>query len=218
MDIKFIINVFGEMLKVLPQTLLLAFMGFLLALIIALFTTIVDYYKIPILGPICEFYVSFFRGTPLLAQLFLIYFGLPALSDVFLKISKFNAVVLTLGLNTGAYMRETMRGAIMSVDKGQIEAGYSVGLKDSQIMRYIVLPQSFLVALPSLMNNLVDIIKGSSLAFTVGLVDITAIAKMRAAVNYNYFDSYFAVMILYWLVILIIERIQGRVELRLNKY
>ena len=173
MDIKFIINVFGEMLKVLPQTLLLAFMGFLLALIIALFTTIVDYYKIPILGPICEFYVSFFRGTPLLAQLFLIYFGLPALSDVFLKISKFNAVVLTLGLNTGAYMRETMRGAIMSVDKGQIEAGYSVGLKDSQIMRYIVLPQSFLVALPSLMNNLVDIIKGSSLAFTVGLVDIT---------------------------------------------
>lgn len=218
MDIKFIADVFIEMLKVLPQTLLIAFVGFILALIIALLTTVVDYYKIPVLKTICKFYISFFRGTPLLAQLFLIYFGLPALNDFFLTMSKFNAVVIALALNTGAYMRETIRGAILSVDKGQIEASYSIGLKDAQIMRYIVLPQSFLVAMPSLMNNLVDIIKGSSLAFTVGLIDITAIAKMRAAVNYNYFDSYFAVMILYWLVILVIEKVQKRLEVKLDKY
>lgn len=218
MDINFIIKLFIEMLYSLPQTLLIALLGFILAIIIGIFTTIVDYYKIPVLNTICNFYVSFFRGTPLLAQLFLIYFGLPSLSKVFLGISKFNAIVITLGLNSGAYMRETFRGAIMSVSKGQIEAGYSVGLKNHHIMRYIILPQSFLVAMPSLMNNLVDIIKGSSLAFAVGLLDITAVAKMRAAVNYNYFDSYIAVMFLYWMVILAIERLQKVVEKNLKNY
>lgn len=211
---KVILNILG----VVPRSLVLSLLGFLLAMAIALVVVIIDYYKVPIIYQLSRFYVSFFRGTPLLPQLFLIYFGLPAIADVFISISSFTAVVIALGLNSGAYMSETLRGAILSVDKSQKEAGQSIGLRDSDVMKLIILPQAIRYAIPALMNNLVDIIKGSSLAFTVGLIDITAVAKMMAASNYNYFDSYIAAMLVYWIIVLIIERAQVRIEKNLSLY
>lgn len=218
MDFIYILDVLKSMIPVLPKTLAISFLSFLIAMGISIFVTIVDYFKIPILNKICNLYVSFFRGTPLLAQLFLFYFGLPSLSSFFISISKFQAVVLGLSFNAGAYMRETFRGAILSVDKGQVEAAYSIGLSDLKIMNRIILPQAIRVAIPSLLNNLVDIIKGSSLAFTVGIIDITAVAKLRATAKFQYFESYLAVMILYWMIILILEKGQVKLEKHLNKY
>jgi putative amino-acid transport system permease protein len=217
MNLNFVLEVFKSMLPALPKTLWISFLSFILAVGLALFVTIVDYYQLPVLNKICNLYVSFFRGTPLLAQLFLFYFGLPSLSSVFMSISKFEAVILGLSFNAGAYMRETFRGAILSVDTGQIEAAYSVGLSDMQTMYRIILPQSIVVAIPSLVNNLVDIIKGSSLAFTVGIVDITAVAKLKSAANFKYFEGYLAVMILYWIIILVLEKGQIRLENYLSK-
>lgn len=217
-DIPYIFSVVLDIFKVVPESLALSLFGFILAIVISLIVNIVDYYRIPILHPISRFYVSFFRGTPLLPQLFLIYFGLPAISSVFISISSFWAVVIALGLNSGAYMSETLRGSILSVDKFQMEAGQSIGLKEYEVMKLIILPQAIRYAIPALMNNLVDIIKSSSLAFTVGLIDITAVAKMRAASNYNYFDSYIAAMLVYWAIVLITERLQVKVEAKLNVY
>lgn len=217
MSFKFILEVFESMIPALPKTLWISFISFIFAMIIAMFVTIVDYFKIPVLKRICNLYVSFFRGTPLLAQLFLFYFGLPSLSKAFMSISKFQAVVLGLSFNAGAYMRETFRGAIMSVDKGQIEAAYSIGYSDMQIMCGVILPQSIKIAIPSLVNNLVDIIKGSSLAFTVGIIDITAVAKLKSSANFKYFEGYFAVMLLYWAIILLLEKGQYFLERYLDR-
>lgn len=217
-NINYIVSVILDIFKVVPRSISLSLFGFILAIAISLIVVILDHYRIPILYQISRFYVSFFRGTPLLPQLFLIYFGLPVISDIFIEMSSFVAVIIALGLNSGAYMSETLRGAILSVDKLQIEAGQSIGLKNTQIMRLIILPQAIKVAIPALMNNLVDIIKSSSLAFTVGLIDITAVAKMRAASNYNYFDSYIAAMLVYWIIVLILEKIQRQVEAKLDVY
>ena len=216
-NIEFILTVFQEMLPVLPQTLWICFLSFLLSVAIALFVTIVDYFKIPVLQPICNFYVSFFRGTPLVAQLFLFYFGLPSICKAFMAITKMQAVILGLAFNAGAYMRESFRGAILSVDKGQLEAAYSIGMSDMKVMWRIILPQSVVVAIPSLVNNLVDILKGSSLAFTVGVIDITAAAKLRASANFKYFHAYIALMFLYWIIVLVLERGQKVLEAHLSK-
>lgn len=218
MDLSFMISVFKSMLEVLPETLALTLSAFLIAILITGITIIIDYYKIPILNPITRFYVSFFRGTPLIPQLFVVYFGLPAVFPILLEVPKFITVMITLALNTAAYMNETMKGALLSVPKDQVEAAYSIGLTKNQTIKEIILPQAIIVAIPPLMNSLVDIIKGSSLSYTVGLIDITAMAKIRASTSYNFFDSYVAVMILYWIVILIIEKIKSIVEVKISKF
>lgn len=216
-NIAYIITVFQEMLPVLPRTLWICLLSFVLSVAVALFVTIVDYFQVPVLRQVCNFYVSFFRGTPLVAQLFLFYFGLPSICEAFLAITKMQAVVLGLGFNAGAYMRESFRGAILSVDKGQLEAAYSIGMSDMKVMWRIILPQSVVVAIPSLVNNLVDIIKGSSLAFTVGVIDITAAAKLRASANFKYFHAYIALMFLYWIIVLVLERGQAVLERSLSQ-
>ena len=216
-NIEYILLVFREMLPALPQTLWICLLSFGLSVALALFVTVVDFFQVPVLRRVCNFYVSFFRGTPLVAQLFLFYFGLPSICQVFMAITKLQAVVLGLGFNAGAYMRESFRGAILSVDKGQLEAAYSIGMSDMKVMWRIILPQAVVVAIPSLVNNLVDILKGSSLAFTVGVIDITAAAKLRASANFKYFHAYLALMFLYWVLVLALERGQAVLEKRLAR-
>ena len=103
------------------------------------------------------------------------------------------------------------------MDKGQLEAAYSIGMSDMKVMWRIILPQAVVVAIPSLVNNLVDILKGSSLAFTVGVIDITAAAKLRASANFKYFHAYLALMFLDWVLVLALERGQAVLEKRLAR-
>lgn len=126
--------------------------------------------------------------------------------------SPMTASAIVLSLNMGAYIAENIRGALLSVDSGQIEAAFSFGMSRFQTMRRVIAPQAFRVALPSLFNNLIDLIKGSSISFVVGVVDIMGQAKMEAAITFRFFEVYAAVMLIYWCVITILGFIQKRVE------
>ena len=115
-------------------------------------------------------------------------------------------------------MREVVRGAILSVPRGQIEAAYAHGMNEVQTMTRIVLPQALISAEPSLFNNLVDIIKGTSLAFSIGVIEMTATARLRASVTFNYLESYIALMIAYWILIVVLERIQAYIEKKISVF
>lgn len=215
MNFEFSFKVLLAMLKVLPVTLWLTVLSFAASLVLAIVIAVVDYFKVPVLRQIGAVYVSFFRGTPLIPQLFLLYFGIPTFVPELRDIPAFTVCVIGLTLNSAAYMKEVVRGALLSVPDGQKEAALAHGLTSMQTMFRIVLPQAARVAIPSLFNNLVDIVKGTSMAFTIGVIEVTATANLRASVTFNYFEAYMVLMLLYWVIILFLERVEAIVERRL---
>ena len=188
----------------------------IIGLIIALILVAISTYKIKILSPLSKIYISFFRGTPLLVQLFLLYYGLPQIIPVFKNINAYTATIIGLSMNSSAYMVETLRGAISSVDKGQMEAALSIGMTHWQGMKRIVLPQAARVAIPSLGNTFVDLLKSSSLAFTLGVAEILAQAQMSAAASYKFFENYLAVALIYWLIVIFFNYIQRILENKMS--
>lgn len=214
---SFILKVFPSLLRYVHMTILLAVIGMIIGLFVAVVITLIRTYKIKVLYEITTVYISFFRGTPLLVQLFLLYYGLPQIFPVFKNLNSFSAAFIGLSLNSSAYLTEAIRGAIASIEKGQMEACLSLGMNYFQGMKRIILPQAARVALPSIGNIFVDLIKGSSLAFTLGVTEILARAQMNAANNYRFFESYMAVALLYWIIVIILNRSQLVLEKKLNK-
>lgn len=202
----------------LKVTISLAIISMIIGLVIGVFISIVREFKIPVLKQVLSVYVSFFRGTPLLVQLFLLYFGLPQLVPSLQGMSAFTAAYLGLGLNASAYISEVLRAAFGSIDKGQMEACLSVGMTKVQGMKRIILPQVFRMSIPSLGNIFIDNIKSSSLAFTLGVTEILARAQMNAAASYKFFESYIVVAIVYWILISIFNYLQKILERRLAIY
>lgn len=216
MRFAYTLDVTESILKALPMTLKLTVISFVLALALAIACAVVDYFKVPVLNKICAVYVSFFRGTPLIPQLFLLYFGIPSLVAAWRDISPFTVCIIGLTLNTAAYMKEVVRGSLLSVPQGQKEAALAHGMTQMQAMFRIVLPQAVRVAIPSLFNNLVDTVKGTSMAFTVGVIEMTAAAKLKAAVTYDYFQAYVILMLIYWVIIIALERLEKVEEKRMS--
>jgi cystine transport system permease protein len=136
-------------------TIPLTVLSFALALVIALIVALFQYAQVKVLRQICRFYIWIIRGTPLLVQLYIVFFGLPSVGVV---LEAFPAALLVLGFNEGAYMAETMRGALESVSTGQVEAGYCVGMNYLQIMIHVVLPQAFRTAFPTLGNSMISML------------------------------------------------------------
>ncbi|MCT4604925.1 MAG: amino acid ABC transporter permease [Marinisporobacter sp.] len=205
------------MLKYLHVTLIMSILSLLFGLMIAIIITLIIQRRLKILYPIARVYVSFFRGTPLIAQLFFLYFGLVQLFPSLKGMDAFTAAVIGLSLNASAYMSETIRGAISSVDRGQMEAALSVGMTYIQGMRRIILPQAARVAIPALSNNFIDIIKGSSLAFTLGVTEIMATAQMEGAAAYRFFEAFTDVIIIYWVMIGFFGYLQKKIEIKMSK-
>lgn len=216
-DINYIIELFKLLIKCVHITISIAVLSMIIGLVMALILVIIRLYKIKILYPISRIYVSFFRGTPLLVQLFLLYYGIPQVIPLFSGLSAYNAAVIGLSLNASAYMVEVLRASISSVDKGQMEACLSVGMTHWQGMKRIVFPQAARVAVPSLGNIFIDLVKGSSLAFIMGVADILAKAQMSAAATYRFFESYLVVAIMYWIIIAFFSYLQNILERKLNK-
>lgn len=216
MDINFLVTVLRSIIYALPVTLSLTLISFIISLILAILIAIIDYLKVPILKQFFALYVSFFRGTPLIPQLFLLYFGIPSFIPALRSIPAYIVCIFGLTLNSAAYMKEVVRASILSVPIGQWEAAFAHGMTPIQTMMRIVLPQAARIAVPSLFNNLIDIVKGTSAAFTIGVIEITAVANLRAAVTFNYFESYMILMIIYWIIILILERLEILVEKKLS--
>ncbi|SCY34370.1 amino acid ABC transporter permease [Alkaliphilus peptidifermentans] len=216
-DYGFMLQILPRILKTLHITLGLATMAMILGLIIATILALIGVFKIKVLHPLSKVYISFFRGTPLLAQLFLLYFGIPRVLPIFAGMNAYTAALIGLSLHSAAYMSETIRGAVISIDKGQMEACLSVGMSKLQGMRRVVLPQAFRIVVPPLVNSFISLIKESSLAFTLGVAEMLAQAKMSAASTYQFFESYLVVLLVYWAIAIVVGILQDKLEAKLNQ-
>ena len=171
--------------------------------------------KIP--AGFAHLYISFFRGTPVLVQLLIIYFGLPQIFPAINSMSALNAVILGLSLNTSTYLAEIFRAAIDSVDKGQLEASLASGLSMFKASSRILFPQACRNAIPATGNVYIGLIKNSSLAFTLGVSELLAAGKMVATESLKFFEAYFAVALVYWALTIIFSECQRRLEKHLSK-
>ncbi|MFF2481918.1 amino acid ABC transporter permease [Paenibacillus sp. NPDC058071] len=228
LDFAFIGTAFLSLLKALPNTIRITvvsvFSGFLIGTAIALLRV----YRVPVLHRFASGYVLFIRGTPMLMHLLLIYFGLPLVidgaSEAFgwsfrsAAIPLIGFAYISFSITAGAYMSEVVRAGITAVSRGQIEAAYSVGMTTGQALRRIVLPQAFAVSLPNLSNNLIGMLHGSTLAFTVSVVEINAQAQIVAASNWKFLEAYIAAAILFWGMTILIERGTALLERRIQAY
>ncbi|MHB9795962.1 amino acid ABC transporter permease [Streptococcus suis] len=196
-------------------TIPLTILSFTFGLLIAIGTALVQIAQIPILKQVARFYIWVVRGTPLLVQLYVIFFGLPSLGIV---LDAFPSAVLVFSVNTGAYAAETIRASIESVPKGQLEAGYSVGMSFAQTMRRIILPQAFRVAFPPLSNTLIGLVKDTSLAANITVLEMFMATQQIAARTYEPFALYCEIALVYLLFSTILTKLQAYGEKKLAVY
>lgn len=149
-----------------------------------------------------------------MAQLFCFYFGIIPLIQDKIKISSFSAALIVLSAASSAYMAESLRGALEGVHKGQIEAAQSIGMTYLEMMFRIVIPQAFLIALPTLFNSFINIVKDTSLVFAIGVKEMMAIAQLEGASSYRYLESFISVLLVYWLITSLLGVIQKYIVLR----
>ncbi|MBC3951048.1 MULTISPECIES: cystine ABC transporter permease [Pseudomonas] len=168
-----------------------------------------------LLRGIARVYVSFFRGTPLLVQLFMIYYGLPELG---IELEPLTAALIGFSLNMGAYACEILRAAIASVDRGQWEAGASIGMTRAQIMRRAILPQAARTALPPLGNSFISLVKDTALAATIQVPELFRQAQLITARTFEIFTMYLAAALIYWILATALSYLQNRLEERVNRH
>ncbi len=184
-------------------------LGFILGIALALGRL---YGKRPV-SLLCTGYIEFFRGTPLLVQLLILYYGLPPYG---IMLSSFVAGILGLGLNSAAYQAEYFRGAIQSVSQGEIMAARAIGMSRFKAIMNIILPQMFRIVIPSWSNELIYTLKYSSVAYMIGAPELMAQAKFVAAENFRYFEVFLVVAFIYLVAVVVLTRILGVVEKRVR--
>lgn len=199
----------------LTVTVPLTVISFSLAMLIAVATALVQFANIRGLKQLARFYIWVIRGTPLLVQLFTIFYGLPNLGIV---INPFPAAVLVFSINEGAYAAEIIRAALESVPTGQMEAGYCVGMNYLQIIRRIVLPQALRTAFPSLSNSLISMLKDTSLTSIITLPEMLMATRRIVARTYESLALYLEVGLVYLLFCTVITKLQKWGEQKLNSY
>ena len=199
----------------LTMTIPLTSISFSLALIIAVVTALVQFGNVKILKHIARFYVWVIRGTPVLVQLYIIFFGLPGLGIV---LDPFPSAVIVFSINEGAYAAETIRAALEAVPAGQIEAGYCVGMNYLQIMRRIVLPQAMRTAFPPLSNSLIGLVKETSLAANITVTEMFMATQRIVARTYEPLALYCEVGLIYLFFCTVLTRLQSLGEKKLNSY
>ena len=184
----------------------------MLSVVIGLFLALFQITNMKGLKQFSQFYIWVFRGTPLIVQLFIIFFGLPGFGIV---LDAFPAAVLGFGLNLGAYNAEVFRSAILSIPKGQSEAAAMIGLSYPQTMVRVILPQSFPVAFPNLFNNLISLLKDTSLAASITVVELFAVTQQIAARTYEYFGLYLEAAVVYLFFSTLLTFLQNYLEKKL---
>lgn len=193
-------------------TLKFAISSMVFGLIIGVFAALMGISRNRALNAIARTYVSLMRGTPLLVQIFVVYYGLPSIG---LSLDPTPAGILTLSLNVGAYLSESMRGAILGIPNGQWLAAQSLGLTHAQTLRYVVGPQALRLAVPSLSNSLISLIKDTSLVSVITVTELLRSAQELIASTYQPLPLYLAAAAIYWILSTALEWLQRRVERRL---
>jgi putative S-methylcysteine transport system permease protein len=217
LDLDYMLGLVPVILGYVPLTLFMAVAGMLLALVLASLLAVERVFKVPGLDWLVRLFISFFRGTPLLVQLFLFYYGLPQVLSFLTQINGVTAAIMGLTLHFSAYMAESIRAAIVGVDRSQWEAAQSIGMTQGQMMRRIVLPQATRIAAPTLVNYFIDMIKSTSLAFTLGVTEMMGAAQKEAAGSFLYFEAFLVVAIIYWIIVELLSQGQHRLESALNR-
>ncbi|MFJ6654229.1 amino acid ABC transporter permease [Microbacterium sp. NPDC091313] len=199
----------------LTGTIPLSLASFVIGLVLALGVALMRLARNPVVSSIARFYISVIRGTPLLVQLFVIFYGLPAVGVV---IDPFPAAVIAFSLNVGGYAAEVIRAAILSVPRGQWEAAHTVGLSSTKTLTRIVLPQAARVSVPPLSNTFISLVKDSSLASLILVSELFRQAQNIAAFSYEFMAVYLEAALVYWLFCLVLSFGQSALERRLDRY
>ncbi len=208
-----------EALPVLLQgtwiTLKITVISLLIALVIGLFIGLMSTSRAIVLRSIGTGYVDLVRGTPLLVQIMIIYFGIPSLLDI--KIDEMVAGIAAISLNAGAYMAEIFRAGILSVDRGQMEAARSLGLTHTQAMRLVILPQAVRRMIPAFVNQAIVSLKDTSLLTIIGIRELTNSGEIIISANYRFFEIWAAVAVFYFIMIHLLTLYSRHLERRLAK-
>lgn len=214
--IELLVDSFWQiLLPGLTMTIPLTVLSFSLGMVIAIVTALIQFAHVPVLRQVARFYIWIIRGTPLLVQLFVVFYGLP---DVGILLDPFPAAVLVFAVNQGAYCAETMRAALEAVPAGQMEAGYCVGMNYLKIMRRIVLPQALRTAFPPLSNSVISTVKDTSLAANITVMEMFMATQRIAARTYEMLPLYCEVAFIYLMFSTVLTYVQRLGERRLAAY
>ncbi|CAD5106660.1 cystine ABC transporter permease [Zestomonas carbonaria] len=203
------------LLKGAVYTIVLSLGGMFFGLLLGFLLALMRLYGIAPLRWTSRVYVSFFRGTPLLVQLFMIYYGLPQLG---IQLEPLPAALIGFSLNMAAYTSEILRAAIASIDRGQWEAAASIGMTRAQTLRRAILPQAARTALPPLGNSFISLVKDTALAATIQVPELFRQAQLITARTFEIFTMYLAAALIYWALASILAHFQGRLEARVNRH
>ncbi|WP_068677598.1 amino acid ABC transporter permease [Oceanobacillus sp. Castelsardo] len=220
MDITFMLEILPQFLSVLPITLMIIVVSSLIGFLLSILVAAIRIKKVKLLNPLMGMYISFTRSTPILLQLFLIYYGLPVvLALMGIHINDINATtasIITLIIYNGAYMSEVIRPAYLAVERGQHEAADSLGFSSFKKLTRIIIPQVAPIALPGLGNAIIYLIHDTSLVFAIGVVDIMGFANIIISSNYgmNQIEIYLTIAIIYWMISMVSEQIIKYLEKR----
>lgn len=201
----------GAITGTIPLTLASFAIGLALALLVALMRLS----RNVVLSGVARFYVSVIRGTPLLVQLFVIFYGLPSLG---VKLDPWPSAIIAFSLNVGGYAAEVIRAAILSVPKGQWEAGHTIGMSRGQSLRRIILPQAARVSVPPLSNTFISLVKDTSLASLILVTELFRNAQQIAAFSQEFMVLYLEAALVYWVICLALSSAQSLLERRLDRY
>jgi L-cystine transport system permease protein len=208
-------NLWPMLVATVTQTLPLTAISFVVGLVLALFLALARISKIRPLSLLARGYISVIRGTPLLVQLFIVFYALPQLNIV---IDPFPAAVIAFSLNVGGYAAEVVRAAILSIPKGQWEAAQTIGMGYSKTLQRVILPQAARTAVPPLSNTLISLVKDTSLASTILVTELLRVAQLAAAPTFDFFALYGVAAVYYWVICFVLSFGQIRLETRLERY
>ena len=212
LNFDLVVNSFPLLLVGAGVTIKITALSVALGVIIGLFVGIARISRFKILRVLSAIYVDFFRGTPLLVQIFLVYFALPVITGQ--RVDPFVAAIGSCGINSGAYVAEIFRAGIQSIDKGQMEAGRSLGMTWVQTMRYIIVPQAFKRVIPPLGNEFIALFKDSSLVSVIGFEELTRRGQLIIAKTYGSLEIWISVAVIYLAMTLTISRFVAYLERR----
>lgn len=227
-DFSFFLEAFFYIWRAVPLTLQLTIGGFVLGFLLAFLCALAINFNLWGLKQFLQFLISFVRGTPMVLQIYIIYYAVPFLVQLIVEqlggsfsgnqIPTILLVIIALALNRAAYLTETIRSGLEAVNKGEIEAAYSIGMTTGQVLRFVTLPQAIRICLPNFSTNLINILHGSSLAFYATLLEMTGTANIFAQENWRYFETFLAAGLIYWILTILIEVLTQMLENRLNRH
>ena len=215
-DMNLVVNSFPLLLVGAGVTIQITVLSTAIGFVIGLIVGVARISHLRPLRMLAEVYVEFFRGTPLLVQIFLFYFALPVITGQ--RIDPFIAAISACGINSGAYVAETFRSAVAAIPRGQFEAAATLNFTRMQTLRHVVIPQAVRIALPNLGNNFIDLIKGTSLVSVISMVDLFQTGKQIASRTFEPLAMYSEVAVIYLVIFTLLTAAQSALEKYSNRY